>query len=241
MLCRKLASCSIGVPVLLRRLFLVPSSHSMSAAALPAGDARPLNTASTKPVPEGFSSVLEGSASIIHETGHVFYNPAQVQNRDLSIACLNVFSKIYRQEKEALAAKRSSRHAAQSTGVSPTAASGEVAAVDAAGEYKGLRILEGAFRRTLCALSDQPLFAAGLSASGLRSIRYAKEIPDLDFVVANDMLPAGGQDFDYHLCISLFDFYICFLSLLNMCSCRINPAQPPVQRHSYRESHRQSR
>jgi hypothetical protein len=124
----------------------------MSAAALPAGDARPLNTASTKPVPEGFSSVLEGSSSIIHETGHVFYNPAQVQNRDLSIACLNVFSKIYRQEKEALAAKRSSRHAAQSTRVSPTAASGEVAAVDAAGEYKGLRILEGAFRRTLCAV-----------------------------------------------------------------------------------------
>ena len=192
MLCRKLASCSIGVPVpLLRRLFLVPSNHIMSAAALPAGDARPLNTASTKPVPEGFSSVLEGSASIIHETGHVFYNPAQVQNRDLSIACLNVFSKIYRQEKEALAAKRSSRHAAQSTGGSPTAASGEVAAVDVAGEYKGLRILEGAFRCTRCALLDQHLFAAGLSASGLRSIRYAKEIPDLDFVVANDMLPAG--------------------------------------------------
>ena len=70
---------------------------------------RPVNTASAKPVPEGFSSVSEGSASIIHETGHVFYNPAQVQNRDLSIACLNVFSKIYRQEKEALAAKRSSR------------------------------------------------------------------------------------------------------------------------------------
>ena len=34
-------------------------------------------------------------------------------------------------------------------------------------------------------------FSTGLSASGLRSIRYAKEIPDLDFVVANDMLPAG--------------------------------------------------
>jgi tRNA G26 N,N-dimethylase Trm1 len=38
-------------------------------------------------------------------------------------------------------------------------------------------------------------FSTGLSASGLRSIRYAKEIPDLDFVVANDMLPAGRHDF----------------------------------------------
>ena len=36
--------------------------------------------------------------------------------------------------------------------------------------------------------------AAGLSASGLRSIRYVKEIPDLDFGVANDMLPAGVTD-----------------------------------------------
>ena len=34
--------------------------------------------------------------------------------------------------------------------------------------------------------------APELGASLVRSIRYAKEIPDLDFVVANDMLPAGA-------------------------------------------------
>jgi hypothetical protein len=158
MLCRKLAIRSIGVSgPLFRRLFLVPSNYSMSSRAAasppsppspPTCGARPVNTASAKPVPEGFSSVSEGSASIIHETGHVFYNPAQVQNRDLSIACLNVFSKIYRQEKEARAAKRSSRHSAEaiaSTGTSPVAAGGDVAPADVPGEYKGLRILEGTF------------------------------------------------------------------------------------------------
>jgi tRNA G26 N,N-dimethylase Trm1 len=108
----------------------------------------PMNTASAKPVPEGFSSVSEGSASIIHETGHVFYNPAQVQNRDLSIACLNVFSKIYRLEKEARAAKRSSRHAADgsaTTRSTPAVVAGKVAPEEIAVEYKGLRILEGMF------------------------------------------------------------------------------------------------
>jgi hypothetical protein len=47
--------------------------------------------------------------------------------------------------------------------------------------------------------------AAGLSASGLRSIRYVKEIPDLDFVVANDMLPAGVNDFSFALLLGFHD------------------------------------
>ena len=168
MLCRKLAIRSIGVSgPLFRRLFLVPSNYSMSSRAaasppsLPACGARLVNTASAKPVPEGFSSVSEGSASIIHETGHVFYNPAQVQNRDLSIACLNVFSKIYRQEKEARAAKRSNRPSAEaiaSTGTSLVAAGGDVAPADVPGEYKGLRILEGTFLLLLFHIVGSPPF-----------------------------------------------------------------------------------
>jgi tRNA (guanine26-N2/guanine27-N2)-dimethyltransferase len=168
------------------------SSHA--SAALCARDASSTKPGSAKPIPEGFSSISEGSASIIHETGHVFYNPAQVQNRDLSIACLNVFSKIYRQEKEARAAKRSSRLAADASaaiGSSPVAAGDKVE--DVAAEYKGLRILEGpSLPQSQLHARANTFFVAGLSASGLRSIRYAKEIPDLDFVVANDMLPAGA-------------------------------------------------
>jgi len=120
------------------------SSHS--GVATVAHDA--LDTVSAKPVPAGFSSISEGSASIIHEIGHVFYNPAQVQNRDLSIACLNVFSKIYRQEKEARAAKRGSRlpaGAGAASGSSPVVASGNLAPEEHSVEFKGLRILEGPF------------------------------------------------------------------------------------------------
>ena len=133
---------------LLCRTFAVPSrSMSSCAGAAPlAFNACTVNSVSAKPIPEGFSSVSEGSASIVHETGHVFYNPAQVQNRDLSIACLNVFSKIYRQEKEARSSKRSSRHAAVASFDPCLVAGGvDVDPADIAGEYQGLRILEGEF------------------------------------------------------------------------------------------------
>lgn len=43
-------------------------------------------------VPEGFSSVTEGKATILHEGNDVFYNKAQVVNRDISIAVLRWFS-----------------------------------------------------------------------------------------------------------------------------------------------------
>lgn len=50
-------------------------------------------------VPEGFESLKEGSATVIHKgKNEVFYNPAQVANRDLSIAVLKWF--IAKREEE---------------------------------------------------------------------------------------------------------------------------------------------
>lgn len=85
----------------------------------------------------------------------MFYNPAQVVNRDLSIAVINYFSKV-KQEEEANR-KRSRRNSS-----SAPRRSGST----------GLHILEG------------------LAASGLRSIRYAKEIEGVEKVVANDLDPS---------------------------------------------------
>jgi tRNA G26 N,N-dimethylase Trm1 len=44
-------------------------------------------------VPEGFSSVTEGKATILQQGNSVFYNKAQVVNRDISIAVLRWFIK----------------------------------------------------------------------------------------------------------------------------------------------------
>jgi tRNA (guanine26-N2/guanine27-N2)-dimethyltransferase len=197
MLLRNLAFCAVGRSAASFRRTKLPNHLMSSHASAARDDACSINLGSAKPIPEGFSSICEGSASIIHETGHVFYNPAQVQNRDLSIACLNVFSKIYRQEKEARAAKRSSRHAVDANAdIACSSVAAGVKVEDALVDYKGLRILEGPFLLQLkLHARGNSLFVTGLSASGLRSIRYAKEIPDLDFVVANDMLPAGVPNF----------------------------------------------
>lgn len=46
-----------------------------------------------------FKTINEGTAEILVE-GHVFYNPVQEFNRDISICVLNTFSKIYQAEKK---------------------------------------------------------------------------------------------------------------------------------------------
>ncbi|XP_077490410.1 tRNA methyltransferase 1 [Amblyomma americanum] len=92
------------------------------------------------------TSVTEGKAEVFFPSSHdVFYNPVQEFNRDVSIAVIQEFIAVRREE---VAAEKN----AQST--NPQA-------------YK-VSILEA------------------LAASGLRSIRYALEIEDVERIVAND-------------------------------------------------------
>ena len=107
-------------------------------------------------VPAGFKTKTEGKATILQQANETFYNPAQVVNRDLSIAVLTYFESRRREEGKAKArgGKMDAKGPAHGKGRNTK---------------KGLHILEG------------------LSASGLRSIRYALEIPNVDKVVANDM------------------------------------------------------
>lgn len=93
--------------------------------------------------------VKEGKANIRLPEGAVFYNPAQVFNRDLSIACLRQVSK-HHHENECKRAKKNDPNA--------TCVPFEelVAGVR---QENGLKIAEA------------------LSATGLRSVRYAREIP----------------------------------------------------------------
>lgn len=116
-------------------------------------------------VPEGFSSVTEGSATILHEGNDVFYNKAQVVNRDISIAVLRWFS----QSKAKEPPKRNKRKAG-CTGI--------------------VQLPEGTpFKKGLKGIS----ILEAMAASGLRAIRYAKEIPGVGQVVAND-LDQGAVD-----------------------------------------------
>ena len=91
-------------------------------------------------MPEGFSVITEGAASILRQATESFYNPVQVINRDTSIAVLRRYLQVLKQEqsgKQGRSGKRGVRKAG----------------------HKGR-----------CTVFE------AMAASGLRSIRYAKEV-----------------------------------------------------------------
>ena len=149
-------------------------------------------------MPPGYRVLREGAASILQreEDEDAFYNKAQIVNRDMSVAVLRQFLSNLRQEIEngELVRTRKGR----------VAQTKDVAASKDAGGTKGNVELEKtngheAENRNGHARTDDAEDPAaikveresfklleGLAASGLRAIRYAKEVKDLDFVVAND-------------------------------------------------------
>lgn len=97
--------------------------------------------------------VKEGKATIYLPPGAVFYNPAQVFNRDLSIACLKLVAKTHHENH----CKRMKKN-------DPDFVPQPFEQFSPGVKYEhGLKIAEA------------------LSATGLRSIRYAKEIPGYYF------------------------------------------------------------
>ncbi|KAL6842131.1 hypothetical protein ACP4OV_028110 [Aristida adscensionis] len=131
------------------RLWLSVSSASPSASEAPA--ARP-------------ATIREGRAEIFaDDSNSVFYNKAQVYNRDLSIAVLRSF--ISKRLEEHATQLRKGRNTETLQNVTGRA---EETAMSKQAEYKAPKVLEA------------------LAASGLRAIRYALEVDGIGEVVAID-------------------------------------------------------
>lgn len=121
-------------------------------------------------IPKGYKLITEGTVSMIYPDSEnsVFYNPVQVQNRDLSILMIMLYAERQAKRcyiKEIKKEKKIKVEEAE-----------EIASKINWSEYvhthskeKGLRILDA------------------LAASGLRSIRYQKEIPGVKEVIINDL------------------------------------------------------
>ncbi|KAL0083090.1 N2,N2-dimethylguanosine tRNA methyltransferase [Phycomyces blakesleeanus] len=113
-----------------------------------------------------YNTVTEGKATILFpKSNEVFYNPVQEFNRDMSIAAIRTWSEIFMEEKKQRIEKKLAK--------AKTEEEKQIIEKKLADyiDTKGFNILEA------------------LAASGLRSIRYAKEIPNLKQVVANDITP----------------------------------------------------
>uniref|UniRef100_A0A8D2DF84 tRNA (guanine(26)-N(2))-dimethyltransferase n=1 Tax=Sciurus vulgaris TaxID=55149 RepID=A0A8D2DF84_SCIVU len=153
-----------------------PNPGAMENGTLPCREERPPSAQET--------TITEGAAKIVFPSSNeVFYNPVQEFNRDLTCAVITEFARIQlgtkgiqikvpgekdlpkvvvnlsEQEEEKVESK-------DGENLTP----GDQPQIAVVGEIceEGLRVLEG------------------LAASGLRSIRFAREVPGLRSVVAND-------------------------------------------------------
>ena len=131
----------------------------MSSAA--AADARASGAAS--------AIIREGSATIDFGTANeVFYNKVQVLNRDLSIQMITAFAEVRKEEKMAQR-KRNPAKYRREVHAKHGVAQDEVDLEKWSDRRDGIDVLEA------------------LSATGLRSVRYAKECVGIKRIVANDL------------------------------------------------------
>lgn len=116
------------------------------------------------------AQVCEGQARILFpKQNEVFYNPVQEFNRDLSIAAIQQFINLRRDEREMKKAAKLARE--EGDGRHGNADGGEAAAaaaLAAPAQHDDVTILEA------------------LSATGLRAVRYHKELTGVRCIVAND-------------------------------------------------------
>ncbi|XP_010525136.1 PREDICTED: probable tRNA (guanine(26)-N(2))-dimethyltransferase 1 [Tarenaya hassleriana] len=150
-----------------------------------------------------YTVIKEGEAEILmHKKNQVFFNKAQVNNRDMSIAVLRAFISKRKQEHEAMLSKRNrsagkvlDKDASESaTGEAPceknnmnngkTNGEHEVAPEDgpSSASKEPSKAVEETGRREL----KPPRVLEALSASGLRALRYAREVEGIGQVVALD-------------------------------------------------------
>ncbi|CDO96258.1 unnamed protein product [Kluyveromyces dobzhanskii CBS 2104] len=135
-----------------------------------------------------FKIVQEGDAKILFPNEEtVFYNPIQQFNRDLSVTCIKALDELY-QEEQLERRKLKNKNRKRKTEDVGDESSDIV-------KKRKLDEKQGSVPVSVGELSTKPYIKIleALSATGLRAIRYAKEIPNVKTVVANDLLPAAVE------------------------------------------------
>ncbi|CAN8256174.1 unnamed protein product [Cochlearia groenlandica] len=152
-----------------------------------------------------YTVIKEGEAEILmHKKNQVFFNKAQVNNRDMSIAVLRAFISKRKQEHEAMLSKRarssgkviekdvsevSKEENAAENGQGDVKTNGEHEVKSQDGPKEAAKTAYVSARREL----KPPRVLEALSASGLRALRYAREIEGIGQVVALDNDPASVE------------------------------------------------
>ena len=165
---------------------------------------------------DGAVEVTEGRATLYFPSQKgVFYNPPQIPNRDLSVLALRRFAEMRQQELIAERAKKAEKAAARAAAAAPAApvvadddaaagssapvdeaAAAAVPATDASAAAKPAAVPATDASAAAKPAADEPpppglRVLDALSASGLRAMRYIKEVAGVRQVVANDLDPVA--------------------------------------------------
>ncbi|KAL7135633.1 hypothetical protein ABFS83_11G111100 [Erythranthe nasuta] len=151
-----------------------------------------------------FTVIKEGEAEILMHAGNeVFYNKSQVNNRDISIAVLRTFLAKRKQEHEELKLSRRKKHAPKvaedehavdpktvmDSGMDIEKLNGECEVSQEISEDEPCSILDNPVANQEEKVQGElkpPRVLEALSASGLRALRYAREVDGIGQVVALD-------------------------------------------------------
>ncbi|TCD71872.1 RNA methyltransferase tRNA(m5U54)methyltransferase [Steccherinum ochraceum] len=153
-------------------------------------------------VPEGFKLHTENSASILlPDDNQAFLNPVQEFNRDLSVASIRTWADYANAEKKKKWEEKQAKKAQKGgDGGKAKRQKIDTEGKTAAGPSEASPAENSAIEAEASTSTAQPVsqpeyhpqkFVAleALSATGLRSIRYAHEIPQLKYIIANDLSP----------------------------------------------------
>ncbi|KAL9427508.1 hypothetical protein AB3S75_029655 [Citrus x aurantiifolia] len=147
-----------------------------------------------------YTIIKEGEAEILmHAKNEVFYNKTQVNNRDISIAVIRTFISKRNQEHEAMLSKRTTsapkvsekdgEEEAPDESVVNENSNGEIERPAEISQDEPCCISEEAVKpteRNVLRQLKPPRVLEALSASGLRALRYAREVEGIGQVVALD-------------------------------------------------------
>lgn len=131
-----------------------------------------------------YNIIQEGEAKILFpEQEVVFYNPIQQFNRDLSVTCIKAWDNLYGSAKYQ---NKNKKKRSMSDDIDENNVTKKRKLIN--GEEKVVRY-EKPYIKILEALS----------ATGLRSIRYACEIRNVKEVIANDLLPTSVESINRNI------------------------------------------
>jgi len=162
-------------------------------------------------VREGLATVLfpktvakkDKSGNDVKAEGQVFYNPIQQFNRDLSVLAIRAFGEVYlKEKKEKKAGKKRGGEDERGKERKAVAGWGD-RTQESAREIEVVPETEGGQKKEVRdPVQERPMKASippkftildALSATGLRALRYALEIPFITSATSNDLDPSASQ------------------------------------------------